>query len=430
MTNGVGVYIVRIALDRKTRRRKSAAGPSAQTPATRPLHTPLRIGIATGLVALGFAVLRWAVAANGNIAKFVMVGASQAQRARLPKGVPIFPDGGYDGQYYYRLALDPLAWGHRAFGITLDNNAWLGRISYPTLAWVVATGHRSLVPTTLVMVNVIALGVLGGLGAAFARRAGRPPLWGLVLAGYWGFLWTVSRDLTEVVTAAGIIGGLLALRHGRPLLGALALSIAVLSRETVLVVIAALCLARLLCWARAFLGAAAPRGALSDSSGRTGPSLVDLSWVLPLLAFGAWQAAVAVRTGAVPLTASRGVNSGIPFVGAARGIAHYLPLLPSTLSLLWVGEFALLVAFGTVAAISFPSTTALLHERLAWIGYGITGISLAPGIWLGHVGFRSLYEFFLLSWVLMLCSRRRLLLPGGLLGLAWLVVAVQLVVSI
>ena len=387
------------------------------------------IGVCTGVVASGFVALRFAVAARDNLGSFILVGAHSAQRLRVPRGIPIFSSG-YDGQFYYRLALDPLAWGRWAFGIKLDNVFRIERIGYPVLAWLAAAGHGSLVPETLVFVNVASLAVLAGLGAALARDAGRAPLSGVVFAGYWGLLWSLSRDLTEIVTALGIVAGLLALRRGRPILAGGALCLAVVSRESALVVVGALCLSRVIGWTRALRGKSPPRRALTDGSGHHGPSRLDLAWVIPVAVFCAWQCAVWARTGSVPFSASRGANVGVPFVGLARGVLHYVPRLPSTASLLWVGELALLVVVGLGAAMSYRGTTALLHERLAWVGYVILAVSLAPGTWLGDVGFRSLDECFLFSWVLLLCSRRRLQVPTVLVATAWLVVAVQLVLYI
>ncbi len=382
------------------------------------------------MVASCFAGLRLAVAGQGNIASFIIVGANDAQRSRIPPGVPVYRGSGYDGQFYYRLALDPLAWGHRAFGITLDNIYRIDRIGYPALAWLVAGGHRPFIPAALVLVNVVALGALGGLGAALARDAGRPAAWGLVFAAYWGLLWSLSRDLTEVVTAAAIVAGLLALRRDRSLLAALALTVAVLSRESVLILLGALCLARFIDWSKALVGAAPRRRALLHRSRRTGLSALDLAWALPIVAFVAWQGAVYATVGMLPITASRSSNVGVPFVGSARGFAHYLRLLPSWAALLWFGELTLLIIFGVIAALSYRDTEALLHERLAWIGYGLLTIALAPSIWLGDVGFRSLVEFYLFSWVVLMSSRRRLDVPFLLVALAWLAVCIELVVNI
>ena len=392
--------------------------------------SPVRLGISCGAAGVCFAVLRLAVAGRGNVASFIVAGSSDVRRSRLPPGIPVVQGRGYDGEFYYRLALNPLDWGHSAFGIDLDTVYRIDRIGYPALAWLVAGGHASYVPAALVAVNVAALGALGGFGAALARTAGRQPMWGLALAGYWGLLWSLGRDLTEVVTAAAIVGGLLALRRDRPLLAAAALTVAVLSRESALVLVAALGLARLLQWARSAAGASPPRRALCPRSGRSGPSTLDLAWVVPLLAFVAWEGAVDARTGRLPLTASQASNVGAPFVGFARGFAHYLHLLPAGAALLWFAELTLLVLVGAMAAMSYRGSEAFLHERLAWLGYGLLTIALAPSIWLGDVGFRSLVEFYLFSWLLLLCSRRRLGVPAGLLAVAWLVVCMELVVNI
>jgi hypothetical protein len=413
---------------------RSTAPPADESRLRRMLErwssSPTNLGVASGTVGLCFALLRVAVAGHGTVGSFIVLGGSDVRRSRLPRGVPVVPGRGYDGEFYYRLALDPLAWGHWAFGITLDTVYRIDRIGYPALAWLLAGGHRPFVPTTLILVNVVALGLLGGFGAALAREAGRHPAWGLVFAGYWGLLWSLGRDLTEVVTAAAVVGGLLALRRDRPLLAAAALTVAVLSRESVLVLVGALCLARLLQWARQWAGLPPPRLALTGRSARQGPSTLDLAWALPLLFFGTWEVAVVARIGVLPLTASRASNVGVPFVGFARGFSHYLHLLPSWAALLWFGELTVLVVVGAMAALSYHSTRALLHERLAWVGYGLLTIALAPSIWLGDVGFRSLVEFSLFSWLLLICSRRRLGVPVCLVAVAWLVVCVELVVNI
>jgi hypothetical protein len=399
-------------------------------PMGRGAESPVRVGVLTLAVTSLFTGVRFAVAARGNIAAFVVVGADHARRSRLPPGVPVLAHNGYDGQFYYRLALDPWAWNYRAFGIALDTVYRIDRIGYPALAWLVAGGQRPWVPVTLVLVNVAAMALLGGFGAALSQSAGRPALWGLIFAGYWGLLWSLSRDLTEVVTATGIVGGLLALRRGRPLLAAVALTVAVLSRESALVLVGALVLARVVGVAQERVGGSPSRWAGPDRWRWKGPSSFDLAWAVPILAVVSWQSVVYARVGDLPLTASGGANVGVPFVGFARGLVHYLQLFPSTASLLWFGELTVLVVVAAAAAACFREAKLLLHERLAWIGYGLLMISLAPGIWLGDVGFRSLDEFFLLSWLVILCAQRRVRWTAILVILAWCVVATELVLYI
>lgn len=388
------------------------------TRATSRFDSPFSIGAIATLLAGAFALLRFAVAAHGHIAAFILLGTLHTDPSRLPRGVSVHSLAGYDGQFYYRLALDPLDWAHSGFGIRFDSIGRIQRIGYPAITWIFSAGQGSVVPTMLVVVNVIGVGVLAGLCAALAKEARRHPGWGLLMAGYWGFLWTISRDLTEILATMFVVAGLLAIRRNRNLLAALSLSAAVLTRETVLVLLLALLASRVFEFIRR-------RG--SGVRSPVGISSRDLTWFVPFVSFAIWQVAVRLETGKFPIRASGSANAGLPFVGISRGLRHYVPLLPSTASLLWCGEFLALVVIGALAVFSLRSSTALLHERVAWLGYAILSICLSSGIWTGDVGFRSLDEFFVFSCLLLLFSKMRLTLPGLVTTAAWVVVAVELI---
>src|SRR5215472_12480270 len=104
----------------------------------RPARTPFSYAIdspvVTALIALAgyvcFIALRWWIAADGNITKFVRAELPFAHPARVPAGLYVFGSNGYDGQFYYRLALDPANLHRTAFGITLDHPYRLERIGY------------------------------------------------------------------------------------------------------------------------------------------------------------------------------------------------------------------------------------------------------------------------------------------------------------
>jgi hypothetical protein len=397
------------------------------------LDSPVRIGVAAGTAAGIFALLRFVVACHSNIANFVVAGALQVHPNPVTHGLPIGSGAGYDGQFYFRLALDPLNWSRTAFGIRLDSYARLQRIVYPVLAWLVAAGRASGVTVSLVVVNVLALGTLAGLCAALVLEAGRHVLWGLMIPAYWGFLWSLSRDLTEIVAACFMIASLYALRRRRPVLAGLALSVAVLSRETVLGIVVALVLARAFAIVKGLRDK--PSGdfrekGLNITSARLRPVLADVAWALPAVCFAGWQIAVHAVTGTYPVHASGQANVGIPFLGMWRGIEYYVPRLPSTASLLWFGEFTVLAGIGILAATCLRRSTALLHERVAWVVYALLTVSLASGIWRGDVGFRSLDELFVFSCLVLLSSKVRLRLPALAIAAAWVVVCIELIVFI
>jgi hypothetical protein len=371
------------------------------------------VGLVAGTSALVFSLARWAVADGHHLSRDVVAGRAYVDPRNAPPGLPVGSGSGYDGQFYYRIALDPLAFAHRAFGITLDSVARLGRIGYPALAWLLAAGHRSAVPAALVAVNVLALAALGWGGGLIAREAGRHPMWGLVLPAYFGYLWSLSRDLTEITAAAFLVAGLYAYRRERFLWAGLALLMAVLSKETAAYVVLLFGLVRLV-----------PVVRRRRWSGLGRP---DLPWIVPLVGFVGWQAMVAAGTGHVPVLASGGANLGAPMAGLASGLHDY-GLHPFHASaLVWWGELAVLVVLTASAGASWTRTGAPLRERAAWVAVVVLALCAARGIWNGDVGFRSLDAVWLFDWVVLLGSPRRLALLAAMSGVAWLAVAIELI---
>ena len=163
--------------------RREGGGPDGMAPrppgrlASR-LDRPAVPGLITLLAALAFVLARLHDWAKGHISRFILVGRHFVTPAQLPHGIAVSPTYGYDGQFFYRLALDPLNMHPTAYGITMDHPYRYMRIGYPALTWLVSLGQHVLVPVMLVVVNVAAVGALGWLGGVIARhgraaRAGR-----------------------------------------------------------------------------------------------------------------------------------------------------------------------------------------------------------------------------------------------------------------
>jgi len=270
------------------------------------------------------------------------------------------------------------------------------RIGYPALAWLLSAGRHAWVPGSLAAVNVLALGVIGLTGGILARDCGRHPLWGLLLAGYFGFFISVGCDLTEPVAAACLLGGVLAWRRGRPVLAGLVTGYGVLTRETVLIAVLALVLTRLAAMTR----------------GRARPGAADLAWCLPLMAFAAWQLILRAVTGRWILLASVGANasSGLPFGEFAAALRLNTGLLwpPTGAAYIWFLEVATLLAVTAAAVASLRSTTVPGWERAAFVLFVIELGGLAASIWTGHADLRSIAEVYLFAVLLLLGSGRRL----------------------
>jgi hypothetical protein len=370
---------------------------------------PVFVGLLTVIGAVAFVCLRVAVVAHGDISRFIDVGSDFADRAQVPRGVTVVRGSGYDGQFYYRLALDPANLHRRASGITLDTYARVQRIMYSVLAWLGALGQRRLVPYSLVGVNVAALGGLGWLSGIMARDSGRRAAWGLLIVGYFGFLFSLGRDLTEICEACFVVAGLVALRRSHPLIAGLALAAAVLSRETALAVV----------------GAVAVVAVLDIVRKKRGPGVQDAAWVLPIVVYAGWQVTGRAVTGTWPLRADAGDNLTLPFVAMVRAIAHYLVLLPSSHALIWLGEFAVLLVVAILAGWSLRVARVPVCEKVAWAISTVVVVCLTKGIWEGHADFRGFEDVYVLSAIVLLGSNRRLRIVAVIVAIAWVVTFVH-----
>jgi hypothetical protein len=396
---------------------------------TRRLDTALAPMLVSAVLATAFVVLRWLHAAQHQLGRFVVAGSLYANARHTPKSLPVGTGSGYDGEFYYRLALDPFDLAHRAFGISFDSYSRTERMLYPFLAWVVSGGHHSDVPLALVIVNVFAASMLGLAGGLLAKSAGRHAIWGLVFSGYWGYLWTLGRDLTELTTAALVIFALAALLRDRPIWAGLAFLGAVVSKETAVLLVGTLAVSTV--WVRA-RQRSQPVLAMNQTSpgGASGwrPRTSDLSFVIPLVGFVLWQIVLTVATGRLPIYKSGGENLGVPLVGLVHGISHYLSALPSHASAYWFGELIVLAVLAFSALVSLRYVP--LELRFLFGIAVLLILSTATGIWLGDVGFRSLDDLYLLSWVVLLFQPRRLAPWAAICVITWGVVVVELVRAI
>ena len=356
---------------------------------------PAVTGLIALLAALGFVLARWQIWAHGNIGRFILVGHHFASSAQLPHGIPVAPTYGYDGQFFYRLALNPLNFHHTAYGITMDRPYRYMRIGYPAVTWLFSLGQHAAVPVVLVAVNIAAIGAMGYLGAVFARDGGWHALAGLLLPGYFGLLTSLSRDTAEPLAAACLLAGLLAVRARRPVLAALLLAYGALTRETVMVAVAAIAIVRVI-------------GVLRRTQR---PGRDDLAWVLPAVMFVAWQVVVKAATGSIPLLADGGRNAGAPFIAPFQALRNNLAHLNThqfDQTDLWLLELAILVFFAIAALLSLRSTSAPVHERVALVLYLMEICIVTPSTWGSlDADLRTFIEVYLLAVIILLGTRRR-----------------------
>lgn len=366
----------------------SRPGPAHAMPGVR--YGPLLSALIAGAAATVFVIARWATWAKHNIGNFILVGRHFANPAQVPHGIPIQPTYGYDGQFFYRLALDPADLARVAFGIRVDHSYRFMRIGYPALTWLLSGGQHSLVPDVLVGVNILAIGTLAYLGGIFAVEGGRNALWGLLLPAYFGLIVSLSRDTAEPLAAVCLLAGLVALRRRRPVLAGVLLAYGALTRETVIVGVGAIAITRVVSLARH----------------RRAPGRDDVAWVLPAAVFVAWQAVLYAVTGALALASDSARNAGLPFSAPLHALAFNLRHANSNVFGrydLWLLELGALILCCAIAIATMRESRAPGHEKLALFLYIAEICVVNPNTWNSvDAAMRSFIEVYLVAVIILL----------------------------
>ena len=146
---------------------------------------------------------------------------------------------GFDGQFFYYIALDPkqpLLCGERPRPSNCALDIAFGevraeRILYPYTAGLLTLGMPHLVPYSLLFVNLIAILLTSWLVAILAIEAGASRWMGAAAGLFCGEVLGMLRDLADPFAVFWVVLAVYLLRKERYLLSALAVGAALLSRE-------------------------------------------------------------------------------------------------------------------------------------------------------------------------------------------------------
>jgi hypothetical protein len=370
----------------------SRAIAAQMNPARRALLSCVAVG---ALVAAAFAALiaQRVEPFNGNYSgmlsiskRFYEANPLFTGRADIRRSLAIEEDAGYDGQFMFYMAFDPLmrrfADDPEQYGRVADAPAYrYGRIGFSWLTHVIAIGHWRAFPTVMIGIIVLSL-TLGAAGLArLAQLHGMPATTGLLVLLVPGFWQSVQVVLPEPLAASLLIAGFLAVSRERYVIASVCFAFAILVRETVALVV--LCLAFSV-WQR-------------------GDRALAVRWLAAtVLPVACWRLYIGSVLYPVMGTMAFVQNPGdltVPFKGMVTLISRALS-----------GEYYDGDPGMVRAALYYPfvvTTALLVAARFAWVrrdalacaalGYGFIAVSLNfPAVWI-HVGNgqRTTYELFL-----------------------------------
>jgi hypothetical protein len=355
----------------------------------------------------------------GGLGAFALAGQAFVD-PDATSDLPVYSaSNGYDGQFFYRLALDPLTRQTTAFHITLDNPPYRQqRIGLPAAAWLLHEVSRVPTSMALVLVNVFAVIVAGWVGAQWARRFGRSPLWGVAIGASPALIMAVARDLSEpLATAALLVGLLVWTRGGRLWAASAAFTVAVLCRETVLIVLLGM---GLWCLGRFVRGGnrALRRTAAAQVAALCVPAAVEIAWQLYLQ--HVWGGRLPTFSGQGQL----GTSLLRPLHGFFAGVDQIGLTHVGILAAVFLVERVLLLALLIVVASGLLRSSAPAELRLGWVLAAVLATSVA---WNQDVQFvRAANEAIIVGQLLLLARTDRIarVATAGVLGWSALVAVI------
>lgn len=192
------------------------------------------VTLITIIVCLLYAVV--ALRAEGwDPMRFVLLGSYYAEG-------DLEGEWGYDGQFSYQIALNPLdGWRY-----TDDPAYRYQRVLYPLLARWVALGQPDWIPYTLILVNVAAIALCAYAAGRVLASYGVSAWYALPCGLFAGLLIALRLDTNEPLSYALILLGLWFYVREQSWLGAGALASAVFAKETAVLAVGAFLVAYVL----------------------------------------------------------------------------------------------------------------------------------------------------------------------------------------
>ena len=220
------------------------AGTVAAAPVADPVKSRARTALVVGLIGIALAsliALRVWSAFDRDLTIFVAFGVdsteiNQYAEAKLGREVVKRDTQGHDGKFFFVQANDPLLLAPEENIAVVDRPLYRSqRMLYPILAGGAGLFSPEVIVWALLIVNLIAIGLGTWAVAHLAMEMGGSPWWGLAFVLNIGFISEMNIDGAGVVAAAAAFAAVVMLLKQRLGWAIALLTIAVLSREAMLI---------------------------------------------------------------------------------------------------------------------------------------------------------------------------------------------------
>lgn len=258
---------------------------------------------------------------------------------------------GHDGKFFFVQSNDPWILDPEENAAVLDRPRYRSqRMLYPVLAGGAGLFGPKVIVWSMLVVNLIAMGVGTWVVSQIAMELGGSAWWGLAFGLNLGFVSELDIGGAGVVAAAIAFGAVLAMMRQRYWMGVVLLALAALTREAMLVTAAGVAL---------WLWAHRERR----------PAV--LAALAPVLAAGSWALYVRMRIGEVVVAQVEEI--GWPFVGFVQAFDHWMSRPVDLVA--GIAIFLLFVVY---------VRRVIKHPHLvgwAFVGFVLIGVLFTEQVW-------------------------------------------------
>jgi len=289
--------------------------------------------------------------------KFATLSPEQNAYAEklLGREVVVAPRAGHDGKFFFSQAMDPFLLEPDVHAIYLDRPTYRAqRMAYPTLASLGGLLPPSATVWGLIVVNVVAMGVGTLFTALVALRMGLSQWYGLAFLLNPGMIVTLNIDGAGIVALAAMMAAVYYTMKDELVAASVALTVACLARETML--IAAVGLGFYVLYTR---------------------RRVAWGFAVPAIAVAGWWFYVRYRLGG--MTGQDILALELPFVGFTQAFQRWLETPGSAVNLLMGVVLALMSVMVLIRTIKTPTA---LGSAVA--GFALLAIVMSGPVWLNY----------------------------------------------
>ncbi|HAC63705.1 MAG TPA: hypothetical protein DCF68_09245 [Cyanothece sp. UBA12306] len=212
------------------------------------LSPQVTIFLITVFVVITITLYFYLIKFQGNITGFFRIGSILPLSPYLnPETTKIYPgEIGYDGQQFLSLAFDPFLHNRETIA-ALDHPIYrYRRIFYPLLSYLLSFGYRPLIPYMMVGINVLSIIFIVGITSLYFKLNQLRPWQSLLVLCIPGVWMVLSLGTADLLSSLLLIISFSCYRFDQPIGTSIAIALACLTRETLILIWLALLIASIL----------------------------------------------------------------------------------------------------------------------------------------------------------------------------------------